>query len=212
MSSVAQHRGVVTVLSERSSRRRYGCRGAASASQGRFIGLGYNSCLTIRSSRTRFVTRLKCVVVPLPQLTDSQVAGRLNSGVRPHKASAKVWRHRRCCCSTASVGFLFVALARSSRVVEFSCSCAAPALREFRSRGITAPSFFLLRVRRGAGTVLGVLQAQAVKLHFRRHSCALTIHSSRTRFVAWLKCVVVPLPQLTDQHVAGRLNSSVRPL
>ena len=89
---MAQHRGVVTVLSERSLRRRYGCRDAASASQGHFIGFGYNSCLTIRSSRTRFVTRLKCVVVPLPQLTDQQVAGRLNSGVRPHKASAKVWR------------------------------------------------------------------------------------------------------------------------
>ena len=121
--------GSVTVLSESSSQRRTGCRGAASASQGHFIGFGYNSCLTIRSSRTRFVTQLKCVVVPLPQLTDSQVAGRLNSGVRPHKASAKVWRQFRCFGSVASVGFGFVALARSSHFGEFPCSCVRPALR-----------------------------------------------------------------------------------
>ena len=42
-------------------------------------------------------------------------------------------------------------------------------------------------------------------------AAGLTIHSSRTRFVASFKCVVVPLPQLTDQQVAGRLNSGVRP-
>ena len=39
----------------------------------------------------------------------------------------------------------------------------------------------------------------------------LTIHSSRTRFVASFKCVVVPLQPLTDWQVAGRLNSGVRP-
>ena len=127
MSSVAQHRGVVTVLSERSSRRRTGCRGAASASQGHFIGFGYNSCLTIRSSRTRFVTWLKCVVVPLQQLTDQHVAGRLNSGVSPQTAVQRV------------VGF-GAAVARSLRLVllrgvgrfiatgQFLCRCIVPAL------------------------------------------------------------------------------------
>ena len=44
------------------------------------------------------------------------------------------------------------------------------------------------------------------------YNCGLTIHSSRTRFVASFKCVVVPLQPLTDQQVAGRLNSSVRRL
>ena len=42
--------------------------------------------LTIHSSRTRFVASFKGVVVPLQQLTGRRVAGRLNSGVRPHKA------------------------------------------------------------------------------------------------------------------------------
>ena len=44
------------------------------------------------------------------------------------------------------------------------------------------------------------------------YNCGLTIHSSRTRFVASFKCIVVPLQQLTGWHVAGRLNSSVRRL
>ena len=65
-----------------SSGRRYGSRGAARAIHRRFIGVGQGCALTIHSSRTRFVTWLKCVVVPLQQLTDSYVAGRLNSGVR----------------------------------------------------------------------------------------------------------------------------------
>ena len=39
--------------------------------------------------------------------------------------------------------------------------------------------------------------------------CHLTIHSSRTRFVASFKRAVVRLHPLTDQHVAGRLNSGV---
>jgi len=222
--------------------------------------------------------------------------------------------------------------------VELPFSSVAPALRASSSRNIAASSFFLLRVRRGAGTVLQVLRAQATALHFRGpelrpnnsfkpkplrysksvaekpchafasttrfgltqalgrtkrvqrfggvgvvvspllrqvfvsrrrraclaswssqvaasrlrfvvpqsniaatwlvlvggyvaaqvrlsacsrrkpsrftvvgYNCGLTIHSSRTRFVAWLKCVVVPLSQLTDWHVAGRLNSGVRP-
>ncbi len=38
----------------------------------------------------------------------------------------------------------------------------------------------------------------------------LTIHSSRTRFVASFKGVVVPLHALTGWRVAGRLNSGVR--
>ena len=46
----------------------------------------------------------------------------------------------------------------------------------------------------------------------RSLGCGLTIHSSRTRFVAWFKCVVVRFLPLTGWHVAGRLNSSVRPL
>ena len=143
--------------------------------------MGFHGCaLTIHSSRTRFITWLKCVVVPLTQLSDQQVAGRLNSGVRPHKASATVWRHRRCCCSIASPGFWLVALARpwcfvespftalasSSLFVELPCSSVAPALRASSSRDNAASSFFLLRVRRGAGTVIVVLRAQAAALHF----------------------------------------------
>lgn len=34
----------------------------------------------------------------------------------------------------------------------------------------------------------------------------MTIHSSQTRFVAWFKCVDVPLQQLADQQVAGRIH------
>ena len=66
-----------------SSGRRYVSRGAARAIHRRFIGVGQGCALTIHSSRTRFFAWLKCVVVPLPQLTDQQVAGRLNSSVRP---------------------------------------------------------------------------------------------------------------------------------
>ena len=116
---------------ERSLVRRSGCRGAAGASRRSRCVVAQRCALTIHSSRTRFVAWFKCVAVPLPQLTDQQVAGRLNSGVRPHKAVQHVWRHRRCCCSTASAGFWFVAAARSSRFGEFPCSCVEPALRGF---------------------------------------------------------------------------------
>ena len=44
-------------------------------------------------------------------------------------------------------------------------------------------------------------------MHCRR----LTIHSSRTRFVASFNCVVAALPFTAGSRVAGRLNSSVRP-
>lgn len=40
--------------------------------------------LIAKSSRTRFVTLLKCNLAPLLQLADWQVAGWLNSGVRRH--------------------------------------------------------------------------------------------------------------------------------
>ena len=91
--------------------RRSGYRGATSASPRHCCVVAQGCALTIHSSRTRFGAWLRCVVVPLPQLTDQQVAGRLNSGVRPHKASAKVWRHQRIYRSTASPGSWFSAVA-----------------------------------------------------------------------------------------------------
>ena len=93
----------------------------------------HNSGLTIRSSRTRFVTWFKCFVVPLPHLTGSYVAGRLNSGVRPHKAGTGVWRHQGCCSVIVPACFWFAALCcstawRSSCVVVSRLRFVAPML------------------------------------------------------------------------------------
>lgn len=35
------------------------------------------------------------------------------------------------------------------------------------------------------------------------------IRSSRARFVTWLKCILVPLPQIAASHVAGWLDPGV---
>ena len=179
------------------------------------MGHGEESCfpvspLTIHSSRTRFVASFKRVVVPLQQLTDSCVAGRLNSSVRPLGAVQRF-------------GGSFVVVARSLRLV-FGSSRWFDRRTSGSSRAVASGLRFGVRVptsrRRDCSSVVGSSGRRSGSRGAANASCrtwlssvtgGLTIHSSRTRFVASFKCVVVPLHQLSDQQVAGRLNSSVRP-
>ena len=83
---VFQHCSVVTVFVGRVVGAQVRFSWCSRRKPSRFTVVDYNCGLTIHSSRTRFVTWFKCVVVQPQQLTGLHVAGRLNSGVRPHKA------------------------------------------------------------------------------------------------------------------------------
>ena len=143
-----------------SSRRRYGCRRApGSSSRARWF-VAQRCGLTIHLSRTRFVAWLKCVAVPLSPLTDQQVAGRLNSGVRPLGATTIGGYAARL---TQSLRLALGSQRWSGRRTPGSSRVVPSRLRlgsRTRLSGTVTNSCW--QVRGGAGTVVLVLQAQAV--------------------------------------------------
>ncbi len=187
--------------------------------------------LTIHSSRTRFVPSFKCVVAPLHPLTGQQVAGRLNSGVsRGRKAFLYgvalrsqllgLWaaryntrlRQHHVCAARSSGSWSSRVVARTGKFIGLHALrptkvlalwSASPWLRLFKASppiGAAAVQF-----PRAPG-----FQCMVVAVSLRLFSCGcLTIHSSRTRFFASLKCVAGVIPFHPGPHVAGRLNSSV---